>query len=319
MTAPAPDPPSASAANEPAERAALRLTPEERALVGRMAPYARAALNQAGNFALWLHATEVAPEHFLASLLADEECGATRLVLHAFADPETIGIEVTALCQGIMVVGSGRSLPFSVRGIAAAEAARALAAERREAAVEVAHLFQSALGQLGDEAQGALRAAGFESSSYELPAALPASEPVPAEGPLFRSFSNDARRALGGACRIASQLSRRSISPAHLLLACLEAAPEVRERAALTPTRARMALSGRDADATPSETANLPLSSRLGRALGELPEGAQTLDFLGQVLARGSEELRALLRRQKVTTELWESVQSARSRFEDPS
>ena len=72
---------------------------------------------RAARYALRLHAEELAIEHLFASLLEDEECGATRLVLHAFADPETLAVEVLALCPGIMVVGSEHCLPFSVRGV----------------------------------------------------------------------------------------------------------------------------------------------------------------------------------------------------------
>ena len=99
--------------------------PELARLGQRLAPYARETLERGASLAARLHADEVSPEHWLAALLADEECAATRAVLHAFADPETIGIEVLAQCSGIMVVGSGRTLPFSVRAVSALRAARA--------------------------------------------------------------------------------------------------------------------------------------------------------------------------------------------------
>ena len=66
--------------------------------------YTRFALSRSVEYARRLHAERVSPEHVLASLLEDEECGATRLVLHAFADPATLGIEVMAMCTGIMAV-----------------------------------------------------------------------------------------------------------------------------------------------------------------------------------------------------------------------
>src|SRR5262245_18257872 len=111
---------------------------------GRLAPCARASLTRARKLALRLHAEELSPEHWLAALLEDEDYAATRTVLHAFADPETIGVEVLALCEGIMVVGSGRTLPFSVLGVEALRAARSTAAARRGRQVVVEDVFSAA-------------------------------------------------------------------------------------------------------------------------------------------------------------------------------
>ena len=127
---------------------ALATDSATRAHVDELGAYTRFALRRAVDYARRLHSAELTTEHLLASLLEDEEAGATRIVLHAFADPETISIEVRALCPGTMVVGSERCLPFSVRGARLLEAARARAAERADLAVTPHHLFAAALAEL---------------------------------------------------------------------------------------------------------------------------------------------------------------------------
>ncbi len=283
--------------------------------LARLSPYARLAVERAARFALWLHAAELVPEHLLASLLEDEECAATQLVLHAFADPQTIGGEILALCPGILVVGSGRSLPFSVCGLRALENARRRAGQNGSEAVHPFHVFRAALEELPSELQEALLAAGLQ----ELPApsgpAAAAREALPLEGALFRHFSPTARRALGAACRAADRLQRNSISPAHLLLGCLEAEETLREQAGLTPARLHLILAGADADDTPLEERALEPGPALLELLSALPAGSGTMEILGEILTHGREEVRALLQRQKITTALHQRSAKA---FRDP-
>jgi len=283
--------------------------------LARLAPFARDTFERAAALAARLHADEISPEHWLAALLEDEECAATRVVLHAFADPETIGVEVLALCSGIMLVGSERTLPFSVLGVAVLYAARAGAVARAGARVEPADLYQAAVARLASELRARLALLPGAVLEPEVSATASAVERLPAEGPLFRHFSERTLRALGAGGRAAAALDRAAIGPAHLLLGALEVEGELRERTALTPVRARMACSGLDEDPTPLPERRLGGDERLRALLAELPPRAETKDVLGWLLERGSEELVALLRRQKVTPALFERC---RGSYQDP-
>jgi hypothetical protein len=289
--------------------------PELAPLLARLAPYARASFERAAALAARLHAEEISAEHWLAALLEDEECAATRLVLHAFADPETIGVEVLALCAGIMLVGSDRTLPFSVLGVEALRAARTRARARADGRVEPADLFSAAHALLPAELRARL---ALLPGAVLAPGTPLAPDPNPgsaAQDPLFRHFSERALRALGASGRAAAALARSAIGPAHLLLGALEVDAELREETALTPGRARMACSGLDEDPTPRSERRLGADQRLHALLQELPPGAETLDVMGWLLGHGSEELVALLRRQKVTSALLERCRGA---YRDP-
>jgi len=89
----------------------------------------------------------------------------------------------------------------------------------------------------------------------------------------------------------------------------------VRETCGLTAARMRMGASGMDADDTALPARALPGNEELEALLAGLPDGAQTLDVLGWVLAEGNREVASLLRRQKVTPEL---VERCRGIMEDP-
>jgi hypothetical protein len=292
--------------------------PELEALSERLAPYARDSFERAALLAAELHAEELSPEHWLAALLADESCAATRVVLHAFADPETIGIEVRALCAGIMVVGSERTLPFSVRGVEALHAARASALERAEASVTPADVLVAALARVRPELEARLAlvpGAQLASAVAPTPEHVQGA-PDRADEPLFRRFAPAALRALGASCRAAASLGRSAIGPAHLALGSLEADEELRARTGLTPARVRMLSSGLDADDTPLPERTLPGDADLVALLRALPARAETLDVLGWLLAHGREELTALLRRQKVTPALFERCREV---YRDPT
>jgi hypothetical protein len=289
---------------------APELAPE----LARLAPYARDSFERAAALAARLHADEITPEHWLAALLEDEECAATRVVLHAFADPETIGVEVLALCPGLMLVGSDHTLPFSVRGVEALYAARAGAVARTGSRVEPEDLFRSSVAHLSSEL--CARLALLPGAVLEL-AAPPRGEgqALPGDGPLFRHFSERSLRALGAGGRAAAALERAAIGPAHLLLGTLEVDGDLRERTGLTPARLRMASSGLDEDRTPLAERRLGGDGRLCELLAELPSGAGTADVLGWLLGHGSQELISLLRRQKVTSALFERCLGA---YQDP-
>lgn len=276
-------------------------------LTSRLAPYARASFERAAALAARLHAEEISPEHWLAALLADEDCAATRAVLHAFADPETLGVEVLALCAGIMVVGSKRTLPFSVRAVEALQAARAEASAEARPAVEPCDLFRAALTRLAPDLR--TRFERLPGVVLALPPAAPSGpspDAVSPNGALFRHFSTQALRALGASARGAASLERAAIGPAHLVFGTLEVDEGLRLLTNLTTARARLVCTGLDEDDTPLPTRHLPAEARLQALLAGLADGSETLDVLADMLALGSEELNALLRRQKVTVALIE-------------
>jgi len=289
--------------------------PELARLGQRLAPYARETLERGVSLAARLHADEVSPEHWLAALLADEECAATRAVLHAFADPETIGIEVLAQCSGIMVVGSGRTLPFSVRALSALRAARAGAHRRGASSVEPADLLPAAAAELPDALRAKLAPLPETETAGNPSTGEVRTSTVSEEGPLFRRYSTDGLRALGAACRTASSLHRAAIGPLHLCLGCLEVDAALCERSGWSAGRLRLAAAGADADETPLPQRTLAGDARLLELFPRLPPAAETLDVLGALLEHGTEELLALLRRQKVTLALFERCRGV---FRDP-
>jgi len=281
-------------------------------LLEKLGPYARGAVDHAAAVALHLHADELTPEHLLVSVLEDEECGATRLVLHAFGDPETIGIEVLALCPGIMVVGSERSLPFSAGGVELLERARASAAERGDRLVDLPHLYAAAAERLPEEAASVLRAGGpSPRDSGRQDSGAGDEESVAGDGPLFRFFAQEARKALGAACRQATRLDRDEISPVHLVLGCLSVDDEFDGAA-----RVRSLLRGHDTAPSRRARREIPADAGLRRLLGTLPTRAGTVQILGWIIAHGGDEVRALLHRQRITPKL---LEHAGKSFEDPA
>ncbi len=293
----------------------LSLRPALASELDRLHPFLRTALQRAAAFAARFHADELTTEHLFASLLEDEESALTQTVLHAFADPETIAVEAVALAPGIMVVSSDRCIPFSARGVDVLEAARTRAAERRHADITPAHLLQVSFEALEEELAGALREAGWSGAALDEDLS-PSEEPVPAEGPVLRRFDQDARRAMSAAGRVADRLERGEISPAHLVVGCLEVGTGLEPTSGLTATRARLALSGRDEDRTPLPERSLEVEDELLEHLAGLPEGGGSADLLARWVQHGTDELRALLARQKITPALLEHATGA---FEDPA
>lgn len=291
--------------------------PRVRALLSRLSPYARNVLERCGAYALSIHADEVGPEHLLSTLMDDEECAAHQLALHAFADPSTIADEARALSAGIMISGSNASLPFSAFGVRALRAARALAARQRATIVDPAHLLLGAFDETPQDVRDALFESGWaregiEALTHVAPAGSPA---VRDEGALFRSFSEDAKRVLSLAAKLARQSECASISAAHLLLAGLSWNSS-HERAAGVPTsRARMLLRGRLADTSPVVGGPLGLDDALATFLESLPEGAATTDLLRRFHAGKTPELAQVLARHKITVALLDRAAEA---FRDP-
>lgn len=279
-------------------------------LYARLAPYARATLERSAEHALALHAEELAPEHLLSTLLTDESGGATRLILFAFADPETLAAEILALSPGIMVVGAKRTLPFSVRGAQALEAALDVARSAGVELVEPEHVLEAAWRRLTRAQRSALGESGG--------APAPEAGPQPgsgARGVLLRYFSREACRSLGAASRIAQRWRRDSITPAHLVVGAIEVDASLLAGRGLGAALVPQALAGRDEDETLPLPRALAPDARLRSLLGSLPQAADTLAILRWFLCEGSAEVRELLRRQRVTREL---VERAGEAFGDP-
>jgi len=270
------------------------------ARVEGLGPRSRETVAAAIDLAQRLHAEEVTIEHLVVAMMRDESLGATRLVLSAFADPETIAAETLALCPGILVVGSGRTLPFSVLGVRAIEAARRTAHERGAATVGTGDVFTGAVDLLPPGVAPRLEAAGLRRLARPREGA---SDPVPDSGPLFQRFSSEARRGLGGACRLAGSLGAPAISPNHLLVAALEADPTLARATELSASRARALLADAP-DETPVPRRPLPPGPGLRRLMEEVPPGAETGRLLENIVAGGGEEIRLLLAQQRIGPEL---------------
>jgi hypothetical protein len=284
-------------------------------LEARLSPHARALLERASELALRLHADEVGPEHLLCVLMADADGAAHRAVLHAFADPGTIGEETLALAAGIGISGSAVSLPFSAGAVNALERARGHARERGDAQVLPSHVLAAALEALPAELREEVADAGYDPGG--LPSGAP---PVGGEwsapsGTLFASFSEAAKKALSGAARLARQERLGSIGPAHLAVACLMEEPGMGRGCGLTASRARMLFRGRSEDLSTPAARDLPPDEELLAFLERLGEGTGSLGLLAGFLAGGTPELAQLLGRHRISAALLERAAGA---FEDP-
>ena len=278
-----------------------------------LAPHGRVLFDAARDYAISIHAEELGPEHLLCALMADPDGAARRAVEHAFADPETIASEALAMASGILVSGSAASLPFSPLGVRALEGARALAAERRAGSVREAHLLVAAVRALPAEVGTDLALAGFGES--ELAQVGAGAGDVRLSGPLFRQFSEEAKRALSAAARTARQDGSPAIAPAHLVLACLGAAAEISRAAGISAPRARSVLRGRTRDDSRAEPRALEADEALAAYSRGLAPGAGSLELLARFHGGATPELAQLLARHRVTTALLARVADA---FRDP-
>jgi ATP-dependent Clp protease ATP-binding subunit ClpA len=291
--------------------------PRTREVLARLAPYARGLLDRCGAFALSLHADEVGPEHLLSSLMDDEDCAAHRVALHAFADPPTISEEARALAAGILISGSVASMPFSAFGVRALRRARADAALRRSRAVEPAHVLLAAFDELESDVREQLADSGWSRANLEALStpAGPGARAVLDEGALFRSFSDDAKRLMSAAGKLARQGQHRSISAGHLLLASLSSDMALERAAGLPPSRVRIALRGRLEDLSPVQGGPLGLDDAAQAFLGRVAPAANTLQLLATFHAGGTPELAQILNRHRLTAALLERSAGA---FLDP-
>lgn len=290
----------------------MTLDLDDAALAARLpglAPYLLHLLERAGERALELFSDEVATEHVLVACMRDEDCAAYEVVAHAFADPETIELELTALCPGIMVVGSDAALPFSPRAVAGMERARDSTPE----AIDVDRVFRACVAELGEEAAASLAEAGWDGAAV---GKLEVTGIVDRSEPLFRRFEDDAKRALSLASKAAGKGREANISPARLALGCLQADPALEGRVGLTLARARAALRPHYRDDSPPDPRRIPPAPELVRALEGLEPGADSLALLLHAARGGSDELRALLQRHKISTDL---LERARDAFRDPA
>lgn len=279
----------------------------------RLSPYLRRAVDGARERALAIHADELAREHLMERLFADEDSALSRAVLDAFADPEGMAVESLALSPGILVVGSGEATPFSTRAVAAIRGARARAIERGAREVTPRDVLHGCVPELTDDARAALASAGLREDAGD--DATGADSPIRAEGHLFHAFSNDARRMLVAAARESHRAEEPSISPARLLLSALAADRALGEATGLTGHRARMVLDGRTIDDTPPPAREVPDDPAFTAFLRALPDGAGSLDVALSVLADPKDELAQVLLRQKVGPE---RLDAARGVFQDP-
>lgn len=289
-------------------------TPALRSAAARLHPHARKLLDRAAHDALQLHADEVGPEHLLSTLMLDEDCAAQRVVVHAFADPETVADEARSISAGILISGSSSALPFSALGVRALRGARARAARRGDDEIGVAHLALAAFDELEADVRELFASSGWTPAGLE--ALVPAGAGVVREeGHLFRHFSDDGKRALSAAAKLARASAVRSISAAALFQACLQYEARLERACGMPASRARIALRGRLDDPSQVEGGPLAPDEALAELLAGLPERADSLDLLAALQADGTAELATILARHKVTAAL---LQRARGAFRDP-
>lgn len=274
-------------------------------LLPRLSPYGRSSLLAAGERALRLHSDEVTPEHWLGAIVADEDSGAHQLAIHAFADPETIDLELLALSPGIMVVGSKAALPFSPAAVRALQRARQAGLAAGAGSIELDSLLSYCIEELAEPAAEALRQAGYSPITDASPrAAGPEETALAADGPLFRGFSDPAKRALSQANKDAFGAKETAISPARLAVACLALDPELESRCGIRRVQAVAALRGQFADLESLAPRALPPSDELLGFLDGLQEGAGSIAVLAATREQGDAELIALLDRHKITESL---------------
>jgi hypothetical protein len=285
------------------------------ALREHLSPYLHGALERAATEAVRLFAEEVALEHLLGALLADEDSALHRLVLHAFADPETVALDLLALAPGILVVASDATLPFSPGGVAAVEAARAGARAAGRSQVGAAGLLVGALAALPDELAARLREGGLDGGRLEEAAREEGSAgQLEAGASLFHPFLLEARQALSRAARAAVRAREASIGPARIALESLATA-DLGPRIGLPAARAALLLQGATADPTPPPERRLRPTRELASFLQALPPAGGSLDVLAALHREPRSELTLAFTRQKVTPEL---LAHARGSFLDP-
>ena len=282
--------------------------------VDALSDYLRVEMERAARHALRLHADEITCEHLFTTVMEDEDSAAHGAILFGFGDPPTLAVEALALSPGILVVGSGTSLPFSPLGVRALFRARERAARDGLAAVDTALMLVECVEDLDAEAREGLREAGYDPKGAE---DFPTSDtPVTTERGLFSAFDDGARRTLGLACRIASRADEIAIAPGHIVRACVESEPPLVEKVGLRSRDVPRVLAGRDRDASTPPERPLAPDEELLTFLESLPPGAGTLELLSAYSDHGPEGLAEILRRNRIGPEL---VARAQTAYRDPS
>ena len=281
-------------------------------LTARHGPYLAQILRAAAARAHRLHADGVSLEHLVGVCVMDEDSAASQALVHAFADPETVDLEVLALSPGLMVVGSEAALPFSPGAAHALRAARTRAASEGAAAVETDHVLHAAAQALHDDARAVLATAGYVAGEV----ISRGTDRVVDDGPLFRSFSDPAKRALSLARKAAHQARNTDIGPVRLIAGCLAADAELAGRTGLTITRVNEGLRPLATDTTPLAGDPPPWEAELVAWLQGLPDGSDTLGILARCHDPRTPELAALLKRHQVSLDL---LERSRGVFHDPT
>ncbi|MFT5285117.1 MAG: hypothetical protein ACI8TQ_001278 [Planctomycetota bacterium] len=289
--------------------------------LAKLAPYARHIFDLAAEHALSLFADEIAPEHLLSTMMADDECAAYHAVIYAFADPQTIGRESLALSPGILVVSSSHSLPFSPTGVDALFAARKLALETKQEHVTPAILMLAAFDQLAPALMQKLIGAKFDRTKLGTHAQSTDTveqSSISEEDALFACFAETTRRALGLACKIAKQNQRETISPAHMIGACAQRQNELADHGGLNAMQLSSLIGGDDADLNSPPPRPIPLDADLQSFLRELPSepaGISSLALLDGFCRQGTGEVQGILKRSRISSEL---IQKIAASYTDP-
>lgn len=301
----------------------LELTEDLRARMERsLDAYARGLIETSARLARRLHADEVGAEHLVCALMEDEDCAAHRLVVSAFADPQTVSEEVHALAAGILVTGSSASMPFSEGGVRALEDALFAARSLSEGAVHPGQLLGAAARRLPAEAWDELVDAGYEAEALEGRFGRATQAAEVQSGMLFKSYTDGAKRALSSAAKVARQTGDDAIGPVHLMLAALGEDEGLSAVAGVSLTRVRSLFRGRTADPTPLSARSLPPDDTLAELLGalpEAPEGRDSLGLLARIHAGATPDLAQVLVRHRITPALLTRSGGAFRDPEDPA
>ena len=283
-------------------------------VLAELAPYLRGLLENGVRRALWLHADQVHLEHVLGATVGDEDSAAGQVIEHAFADPETLDMELLALSPGLMVVGAKSVLPFSSEALTVLRRARAKALDQGLEQIGSADLAEACAEALPQAVRDALGEPTWTQDLSDQVVEAPSR--LNPDGHLFQGLSETAKRSLVRACRSAHGRKERSITSLSLLLATLEEDSALRSASGWNPSKIRSTLGGQTPPVpAPQERAMKP-SPTLAALLGRLPKGADSLDFLAASLEGAEEEVAACFGRHRITPDL---VKRSRGAFRDPS
>ena len=274
--------------------------------------YLEAAHVSAAELALSLHADVVSREHLVCVLLSDAESALSELVEHAFADPETLHQDALALAPGILVVGSGATMPFSVRAVRAARRAVKLAQRAGLSRVTPACVLKAAYEELSTDALAQLKGAGCLPTGVKLEGEQ---GDLPAGTHLFHPFNDEARRTLTSASRLAAQVKRRTLTPADLVAGALSEDAGLPQEFGADAASVAVLLRPFAEDTTPPLPRDLKDDEELSQLWSSLSQGAGSLEVLEVILREPEGELAQVFCRQKVTSAL---LERSRATFVDP-